>query len=311
MAKVKARTPEYWDGIKKVAIGQIDRWRRDLLKLFGPTLVFKIEFSPDPKRFSPTIRQKAATVTIDVPEMFLLELDEAVKWMIEDVPFHDCICLAKAYPEDDISVTIWMHWLIWILNHELAHFYAGHLTLFQTSSWAEFEVAETCPGTGLLSDPEFRRALELDADIFAAQAMFYSLGRMTKMEDWKILYGPQKGDVAKFALCDIGLFMVPLCLELGHMAPKYGPSSTHPDAKARLLGVFPIAGWDVYFRTIGQREESHFHAFMEGIYEGVKNTFHIKESIIHKPFEESEIESARQLLLSAGMHKKTLVQTRR
>lgn len=303
MAKIKERTPEYWAKIKNVAIRKIDSWRR----VFGPALAFDIEFSSDPNRFSPTIRKQKSSVTIDVPEMFLLELDEAVKWMVGDVPFHDSICLAKAFPDDDISVTVWMHWLTWILNHELAHFYAGHLNLFEACSWAEFEAIETATrDNSLLNNPAFRRALELDADIFAARAMFYMLGRMTKMEYWEVLYGPQKGDIAKFALCDVGIFMVPLCLELGHMAAAFGPNSTHPDAKERLLGVFPVAGWDIYFRTVERRDESHFHAFMEGVYEGVKNTFHLKESIIHKPFEESEINSARKLLLSADMHKKRL-----
>lgn len=303
MAKLDDRTPEYWERIKQIAIGQMDSWIPALARLLGKSLQFQITFSSDPNRFSPSIRQQKASITIDVPEHFLLEFDEAVKWMIGDVPFHDSFYLARINADCDVSETIWLYWLLWILNHELAHFYPGHLTLTKSGQWAEFEALESSREAEL-DDPAFRRALEIDADVFATQAMFCSLARMTKLDQWKLLYHQQPQDEAKLALHDLGLIIVPLCLELGHMSPSSGPQATHPEAKNRLLGIFQAVGWDIYFRMLGRVDSSHIHAFRQGMYEGIKQTFHIKESVIHKPFPDMEIESARELLINAKVHQR-------
>jgi hypothetical protein len=138
-----------------------------LLKFFGPTLKFQITFSSDPKRFSPSISQRKTALTINVPESFLLELDPTVQWMINDVPYYKGINLSKVWPGEDFSVNIWLCWLMWILNHELAHFYAVHLTLTKRGVWLEYGAIETVKEQHS-ADWDFRRALEIDADIFAA-----------------------------------------------------------------------------------------------------------------------------------------------
>jgi hypothetical protein len=119
--------------------------------------------------------------------------------------------------------------------------------------------------------------MEVDADIWAARAMFWTYGSMTLKGYWDDLYHFEHS--VHYAMQDLALILWPLFLELDHASPD--TPTTHPTTFERLV-LMRLFGFNSYLKRVGEAGKRHLGFFETGSKKAMELTAHFEGTLIHK-----------------------------
>ena len=264
---------------------------RDLLKLFIAT---------DGKKTFPSVAlTSGGLIEVYFPIDYFVYTENAAKFMNLDFSYRRALALGNTFPEEDLSPHFHMMWSQWILRHEVGHAVCGHLGSAVNQEFAEYPaVQEGAAQVGGLPLP-LRRAMEIDADAFAAQTTFRAYGQMTIKKCWDDIY--LRKDAVALAMQDLALIMWPLFLELDHAGPD--APTTHPTPFERLI-VMQVLGFEAYVEEVGPDGREHLSAYLAGLKEAIRLTARLEGSMIYKKRPPVNLVSYWHELVAVGMIKR-------
>lgn len=297
------RTPEYWGKLEASVRGDLAMRESELkqaLNIVPERDLLKLFISTDGRKTFPSVTlTSSGMVAVTFPIDYFVYMDNAAKFMNLDFSYRQVLALGNVFPEDDLSPHFHLMWSQWILRHEIGHAMCGHLGSAVNQEFVEYPAVEEGERqvSGLPS--RLRRALEVDADAFAAQTTFRTCGRMTVKKYWDDLY--HRKDAATLAMQDIALIMWPLFLELDHAGPDV--PTTHPTPFERLI-VMQVLGFEAYIQEVGPEGRAHLSSYMAALKEAILRTARLEGSMIYKQRPQVDLVSYWHELAAAGMFKR-------
>lgn len=121
----------------------------------------------------------SGNIEVYFPTAYFEYMDEAARWMNLRVPFRQALALSHTFPQDDLSTYFHLIWSRWILLHEVGHVICGHLGSALTKEFIEFPILDSGASKVGSFPMSLRKAMEVDADVFAAHAMFRTFGSIS------------------------------------------------------------------------------------------------------------------------------------
>lgn len=164
----------------------------------------------------------------------------------------------------------------------------------------EFAAAETVAN---LSPEELalRRSMEIDADVWAAQMFFSSIGSITAKSYWDDLYHAEKS--AGYGMKDLALIFLPFFMEWDHISPDI--ARTHPNFYERLI-VMLVFGQSSFIANAGENGPELWGAFMSGLKEAITYLWALEGSMLHKERPQVDLVGHWRRLTEAGFQHQRL-----
>jgi len=297
------RTPEYWGKLEASVRGDLAMREAELkraLNIAPERDLLKLFIATDGKKTFPSVAlTSGGLIAVYFPIDYFVYTENAAKFMNLDFSYRRALALGNTFPEDDLSTHFHLMWSQWILRHEVGHAVCGHLGFAVNQEFVEYPaIQEGATQVGGLPLP-LRRAMEIDADAFAAQTTFRAYGRMTIKKYWDDLY--HRKDAVTLAMQDLALMMWPLFLELDHAGPDV--PTTHPTPFERLI-VMQVLGFEAYIEEVGPEGREHLSSYMAGLKEAIALTAHLEGSMIYKQRPPVDLVNYWHELAAVGMIKR-------
>jgi len=303
-SQLTPRDADYWGAVELDARGWVESYNAPLRIALGlrPDIEFlKMIVGTDPSKLSPFVRVTSTdAIEICFPQGYFVWFDNAATFMNLNAAFRDRVNLCRAFEQQDHSRFFHSTWSRWLVLHEVGHVVCGHLAIRRIQTFDEFEAADTI---GRLSPEQLalRRAIEIDADVWAAQMFFVTIGSITAKNYWDGLYHTEKA--AGYGMKDLAMIFLPFFMEWDHVGPEV--ARTHPKIYERLI-VMLVYGQSAFLANAGEHGPELWNVFMLGIKEAITYLWGLEGSMLHKERPTVDLVSHWKRLTDAGVQHRRL-----
>jgi hypothetical protein len=236
------RDASYWAALRDHLESQVAKFSGEMETLCnwkGPSPWFRFAFDWNEHRIRAFIRRDGLHPEIGFSLGLLRWLDSIAFWLNHDGTFRTKLQVFEARPHADLSQWMIHRWTDWIFRHEIGHFFCGHL-----SRVADVLVeGEPRPSESI----ELTRAMEFDADMFAALMYFGFLHQCFGSNIYQDFYGT--ADV-RAVFWDLGMLFGAFFTAFEELTP-HDVVTTHPPVAVRWH-IFQIEGMGTYSRLLGK-----------------------------------------------------------